>query len=127
MVWKRPLGPFEISGKRYFHIRAAAQMIGKDLISVGTLSVWAHKGETPFGMFLDVLRQPLMKTGVENHLARSHRDVRLLLNEETILALKSLLNFRTNRRGPMPPSDFAALKEAAWRYNKSRILRRLDF
>jgi hypothetical protein len=121
MRMTEPLGPFIIDGKPYHHVARATQIIGPELISEATLSTYADKGRTPFGLDLDVVRQPLLKTGHRNKRSSNHREVRLLIPEAKVLALKELLHdHRRNRYGPIPARDFDELKRAARRYNISQ-------
>jgi len=116
-----PLQPFIIDGKPYLHIARAAQIIGREVISEATLSTYAEQGHTPFGLDLDVVRQPLLKTNLRSRKGSNHREVRLLIPEAKVLALRELLHdHRKKRFGPIPARDFEELKRAARRYNSSQ-------
>jgi len=109
-------GPFIIetdSGpKRYCDVTGAAQTIG---IANSALSRWVSKGQTPWGLELDVVRQPLLRTS--HSKPRSKRQFRLLLSEASVFALKELLEQEPIRRGPISDRAFAHLRRASRHFN----------
>jgi len=112
-----PIDQFLIDGKRYYHLARAAQIIGS--ISHPTVWRWANKGCASFGLALDVKREPIIhhRTPKTNEPPpKTARDFRLLLSEDSILALKELLSDHPIRPGPLSDRTFADLRAASHRY-----------
>jgi hypothetical protein len=105
-------GPFIIETdtgpKRYYDVTGAAKTIG---MSNSALWRWVREGATPWGLELDVVRQPLLRTS--HSKPRSNRQVRLLLSEASVFALKELLEQEPIRRGPLSDRAFSHLRHAS--------------
>lgn len=113
------VGHFEIDNKKYFVLDHAVHVIGP-LISSGTLHRWATLGHTPWGLDLDIKRQPVLKHGTRNpHI---HRQTRMVISEESTLMLKRLLT--ECRPNPHRPSKFTNDEIAILRAAERRM--RLD-
>ena len=110
-------GPFIIEGKPYHHVRRAAQIIG--MIAESTVWRWADTGHTPFGLDLDVVRQPLLRTGHEK--PRSNRQFRLLISDASVQELKTILHDHPIRPGPLSDGSLYELQCAANLYRKPSI------
>src|SRR5271165_4155210 len=105
-------------GHRYHSASAAARIIGPDLTCEATMRSYARAGEAPCGLDLCVIKQPYKRTGHTHpsRPTRTHRDSRLLLREDRILALRELLqDHRQHRRGLMSDEDLSLMRDAALR------------
>jgi hypothetical protein len=94
-----PLGPYQdmSTGRLYENVSTGAKMLG---IPVCTFWNWVKAGRTPFGFKLDVRDAPYEqydKTG-KPRLQRSAKTTRWVVSEESLQALKELLD----RHPPVP-------------------------
>jgi len=78
----------------FYDATKASELVGA--VSNSTLSRWMHKGRTPWGLNLKIIRHPLARTG--NHKPRSDKQFRLLLAEDDIFLLRDVL--RACRKNP---------------------------
>lgn len=113
------LRPYIENGKRYYNTLQAAHVIGA--ISQRTIWAWAKAGVTKFGFELDTKETPTT-TPIprRRHNARTHRNSRLLIPEEKVLALKEILDAAGKKKpGPWSPGQMAELKLRANNYRRS--------
>lgn len=111
----KPLEPFILDGRRYYHVAAAAKIIN---VSSATMWRWAADGVTSFGFELDVSRYvaPDWNNG---HRPRKRRDFRLLIPEEKVIVLKRLLDdFPLNPHGTVSEFERDTLQRASKLYSR---------
>src|SRR5271163_4577598 len=107
----------EADGKRYYTIQQATKIVSG--VCMKTLWNWASEGVTSFGFRLDVKRVPLAHyPRAYRHDARTHRDSRMLIPEEQVLALKEIMQAAGKTQpGPWSPTEMAALEAATKRHS----------
>jgi hypothetical protein len=108
MIVMHRFNPYEDgSGKSWYDATSAVDCIRT--VTPTTVLSWARNGFTPWGMPLEVLRLPLLRT--DRHRPRSTRQYRLLLSEESVLMLKILLQERDRRNsGRFTKGELASLE-----------------
>jgi hypothetical protein len=91
-------------------VRQAAQIV--EGVTQKALWRWAKKGVTTFGFELDVQREPMKHVPrALRHNAKTHRETRMLIPENKVLALKEILrDAGITRPGPWTNADRAALE-----------------
>jgi len=113
---------FDNEGNRLYNVRQAAKIIGG--ICEATLARWAERGVTSFGFKIDVKFEPLIHApNGYRHEALAHREVRRLVPEEDVLALKDVLQEAgkpKRRSGGLSASELERLEEAAIRIQRRR-------
>lgn len=79
----------EQTGQRFYNVQQAAEIVQG--VSKGTMWKWAKKGVTGFGFKLDIQREPLIHEprGFRQN-AKTHRETRMLIPEEKVLALREI-------------------------------------
>jgi hypothetical protein len=90
---------YEIGGKNYLTLEHAGNVIGP-VISKTTLSSWAARCHTPWGLDLEIIPQPI-SIHAKGHATTTKRSTRLLISEASTLLLKRLL--QDYRRHPGRP------------------------
>jgi hypothetical protein len=116
-----PPKPYIIDGQRFYNVWQAAQIVKG--VSDATLWNWAKKGVTSFGFELDVQREPVIHEprGYRKD-AKTHRESRMLISEEKVLALKEILQDAGRiRPGPFTDCERDALRAAAYRHRTPRL------
>ena len=113
----KPLEPFILDGRRYYHVSAAAKAVN---VSSSTMWRWAAKNVTSFGFELDVVHQAAPKW-LSGHRPRKPRDFRLLIPEEKVVILQRLLHdFPLDPRGNLSEYERDTLKLASRLYSRSQ-------
>jgi len=80
----------EQTGQRFYNVEQATQIVQG--VSQGTMWNWAKKGVTSFGLELDVREEPLIHDPRGyRHNARTHKETRMLIPEQKVLALREIL------------------------------------
>src|ERR1017187_3360549 len=79
----------EQTGQRFYNVRQAAQIV--EGVTQKTLWNWAKTGVTSFGFELRVEQEPMKHVPrAFRHDAKTHRQTRMLIPEESVLALREI-------------------------------------
>jgi hypothetical protein len=117
----RPFDPYidEQTGQRFYNVRQAAQIV--EGVTQGTMWNWAKKGVTSFGFELRVEQEPMKHVPrAFRHDAKTHRETRMLIPEQKVLALKQILQEAGRTRpGPWTRGELATLEAVAYRHRAS--------
>jgi hypothetical protein len=76
------------NGRNWYNLTQVERII-RGAVTDATLKAWAAKGLTPWGLTLEVIKHPLLRTG--HGKPRSDRQFRYLLSESSALLLRDLL------------------------------------
>jgi hypothetical protein len=111
----KPLKPFVIEGKRYYHVSAAAKIVN---VSVQTMWRWAADNMTSFGFELDVTR-PTAPKRTHGRRPLKPRDFRVLIPEAKVEILKRLMHdFPLDPHGKISAFELDKLKRASRLYSR---------
>jgi len=107
------------NGKRFYSARQASRIVTE--VSDHTIWSWAAAGVTSFGFKLDIERRPMAHHArAFRHDARIHRESRMLLGHDSILALKGMLR-AAGKTEPGPLSQDVRDRLEVLAHNRDRI------
>jgi hypothetical protein len=111
----------EQTGEHFYNPRQVALMVKG--FSLWTVWNWAKDGGvTSFGFDLAVRREPILHHRSGNDPARVHRQTRMLIPEQKVLALKEILQAAGRTApGPWTRDELATLEAIARRHPASEL------